>query len=52
VVLATDGSASVRLSTTGPLADAEMLGRKLAAEMLAEGPHLLEQSGLMREERS
>jgi hydroxymethylbilane synthase len=47
VVLATDGSASVRLSTTGPLTDAEMLGRKLAAEMLAEGA-----DGLMREERS
>ena len=47
VVLATDGSASVRLSTTGPIGDAEMLGRKLAAEMLAEGA-----DGLMREERS
>jgi hydroxymethylbilane synthase len=45
VVLAADGSASVRLSTTGPLVDAEMLGRKLAAEMLAEGA-----DGLMREE--
>ena len=45
VVLATDGSASVRLSTTGPLVDAESLGRKLAAEMLAEGA-----AGLMREE--
>ena len=45
VVLATDGSESVRLSTTGPLVDAEMLGRKLAAEMLADGA-----DGLMREE--
>lgn len=43
VVLATDGSDSVRLSTTGPLVDAEMLGRKLAAEMLADGA-----DGLMR----
>lgn len=44
-VLATDGSASVRLSTTGPLVEAEMLGRKLAAEMLAEGA-----ASLMQEE--
>lgn len=45
-VLATDGSASVRLSTTGPLVEAEMLGRKLAAEMLADGA-----ASLMQENR-
>ncbi|MGQ0630924.1 MAG: hydroxymethylbilane synthase [Sporichthyaceae bacterium] len=36
-VLATDGSATVRLSTTGLLVEAEVLGRKLADEMLADG---------------
>jgi hydroxymethylbilane synthase len=36
-VLAIDGSASVRMSTTGPLVEADSLGRKLAAEMLAGG---------------
>jgi hydroxymethylbilane synthase len=36
-VIATDGSVSVRMSTTGPLVEADSLGRKLAAEMLAEG---------------
>ncbi|HUR73852.1 MAG TPA: hydroxymethylbilane synthase [Sporichthya sp.] len=43
-VLATDGTAAVRQSTTGPLVEAEMLGRKLAAEMLADGADLLMQS--------
>ena len=33
----TDGSLAVKLSVTGPLADAEALGRKLADEMLSEG---------------
>ncbi|MGH3341544.1 MAG: hydroxymethylbilane synthase [Carbonactinosporaceae bacterium] len=33
-----DGTArSVRMSATGPLGDAELLGQRLAAEMLAEG---------------
>jgi len=36
-VIAVDGSVSLRMSTTGPLVEAESLGRKLAAEMLAEG---------------
>jgi hydroxymethylbilane synthase len=36
-VIAIDGSASVRLSTTGPLHEADSLGRKLAVELLAEG---------------
>ncbi len=42
-VLATDGTAAVRQSTTGPLVEAEMIGRKLAAEMLADGADLLMQ---------
>jgi hydroxymethylbilane synthase len=42
-VLATDGTDAVRQSTTGPLVEAEMLGRKLAAEMLADGADLLMQ---------
>lgn len=37
VVAAVDGSASVRLSTSGPLGEAEKLGRDLAAALLAEG---------------
>jgi hydroxymethylbilane synthase len=37
VVAATDGSASVRLSATGPLDEAARIGRDLAAELLAEG---------------
>jgi len=37
VVTAADGSVSVRMSTTGPLGEAEDLGRALAVEMLAEG---------------
>jgi len=37
IALSTDGSLSVKLSVTGPLADAEALGRKLADEMLSEG---------------
>ena len=42
-VLATDGTDAVRQSTTGPLVEAEMLGRKLAAEMLADGADVLMQ---------
>ncbi|GAA0622305.1 hydroxymethylbilane synthase [Sporichthya brevicatena] len=42
-VLATDGTAAVRQSMTGPLVEAEMIGRKLAAEMLADGADLLMQ---------
>jgi len=45
VACSADGSRCVRLSTTGPLADAEALGRKLAAEMIAEGA-----GSLMQEE--
>jgi hydroxymethylbilane synthase len=42
-VLAIDGTDAVRQSTTGPLVEAEMLGRKLAAEMLADGADVLMQ---------
>lgn len=41
LVAAVDGSASVQLSTTGPLGDAETLGRRLAADMLARGASAL-----------
>jgi hydroxymethylbilane synthase len=37
VVVSVDGSTSVRLSTTGSLGDAEVIGRRLAADLLAEG---------------
>jgi hydroxymethylbilane synthase len=37
VVSAADGSASVRLSATGPLDEAERIGRDLATDLLAEG---------------
>jgi hydroxymethylbilane synthase len=37
VVSAVDGSASVRLSATGPLDDAARIGRDLATELLADG---------------
>ncbi len=37
VVSAVDGSASVRLSATGPLDEAVRIGRDLAADLLAEG---------------
>jgi hydroxymethylbilane synthase len=37
VVLAVDGSASVRSSASGPPGDAEALGRRLAQDLLAEG---------------
>jgi hydroxymethylbilane synthase len=36
-VTAVDGSAAVRLSATGPTTDAEEVGRRLAAELIAEG---------------
>lgn len=36
-VLATDGRGAVRLSGSGPIADAERLGRELAAGLLARG---------------
>jgi hydroxymethylbilane synthase len=36
-VTALDGSDAVRLSATGPLTDAEGVGRRLAAELLADG---------------
>lgn len=37
VIAAVDGSAVVRLSATGPVADADGLGRRLARDMLAVG---------------
>jgi hydroxymethylbilane synthase len=37
LVSAADGSASVRLSATGPLDEAARIGRDLAADLLAEG---------------
>jgi hydroxymethylbilane synthase len=36
-VTALDGSRAVRLSSTGPVTDADGVGRRLAAELLAEG---------------
>jgi hydroxymethylbilane synthase len=36
-VTAVDGSDAVRLSATGPTTDADAIGRRLAAELLAEG---------------
>lgn len=36
-VFATDGSGAVRLSSSGPVADAERLGRELAAALLGRG---------------
>src|SRR5579875_224035 len=36
-VTAIDGSAAVRLSATGPATDAEDVGRRLAADLLADG---------------
>jgi len=47
VVLALDGSHLVRLSASGAIADADGVGRRLAAQMLAEGA-----AGLMRERAS
>jgi hydroxymethylbilane synthase len=43
VVCSPDGLHSVRLSTSGPLAEADSLARKLAEEMLAEGAAALMQ---------
>jgi hydroxymethylbilane synthase len=37
VVVSPDGSALVRLSISGPVTDAEALGRRLAQDLLAEG---------------
>ena len=36
-VISVDGAASVRLSATGPLDEAAQIGRRLAADLLAEG---------------
>jgi hydroxymethylbilane synthase len=44
VVASVDGSASIRLSATGPLDEAQSLGRRLATELFAEGA-----AGLMGE---
>jgi hydroxymethylbilane synthase len=41
VVHATDGSEQVRLSTTGPLNDAQGVGRRLALDLLAAGADAL-----------
>jgi hydroxymethylbilane synthase len=41
VVVTIDGGASVRMSATGRLAEAEGVGRSLAAEMLADGADAL-----------
>lgn len=38
-VTALDGSDSVRLSATGPIAEAAAIGRRLAADLLAAGAH-------------
>jgi hydroxymethylbilane synthase len=37
VAMSGDGALSVRMSTTGPVDDAEAIGRRLASEMLADG---------------
>ena len=37
IVVAVDGSRAVRLSTTGPLADGERLGQRLASDLLDAG---------------
>ena len=37
VVLSEDGGLSVRMSTTGPVAEAERIGTRLASDMLDEG---------------
>jgi hydroxymethylbilane synthase len=37
VVAAPDGSAVLRRSATGPMADAEQIGRRLAGDLLADG---------------
>ncbi|GAB2471532.1 hydroxymethylbilane synthase [Jatrophihabitans fulvus] len=42
-VTAPDGSDAVRLSATGPMTDAEGVGRRLAAELLADGADTLMQ---------
>jgi hydroxymethylbilane synthase len=47
IVVAVDGSRAVRLSTTGPLADGERLGQRLAADLLDAGA-----ADLMRESNS
>ena len=36
-VTAVDGSDAIRLSATGPTTDADGVGRRLAADLLAEG---------------
>ncbi len=43
-VAALDGSSSIRRSGTGTLADAESVGRRLAAELLDAGAHFLLES--------
>ncbi len=40
-VTALDGSDAVRLSATGPTTDAESVGRRLAAELLADGANTM-----------
>lgn len=40
-VTALDGSDAVRLSATGPTTDADGVGRRLAAELIADGAHTM-----------
>jgi hydroxymethylbilane synthase len=40
-VTAPDGSRAVRLSATGPVSDAEGIGRRLAAELVSEGANTI-----------
>jgi len=40
-VTALDGSRAVRLSATGPVSDAEGIGRRLAAELVSEGANTM-----------
>ena len=40
-VTAPDGSRAVRLSATGPVSDAEGIGRRLAAELVSEGANTM-----------
>lgn len=44
-VTAPDGSRAVRLSATGPATDAEGIGRRLAAELIAEGANTMMMMG-------
>ena len=43
-VTALDGSAAVRLSATGSYGDPEELGNRLAADLIANGAHMMMES--------